>query len=135
MRRVLSGSARAYPAWLLLGFLAFRGTATAQTPGTGSATTVRGAESVPTEIQRQEAVTTVETNALARFLGIADSPVKIYGWLDNSYTYNANGRPRSGTNFSVFPNRLANSWQGRPVLRRPREAGPAGRCRRSRLPV
>ena len=53
-----------------------------------------------------------ETNALARFLGIADSPIKIYGWLDNSYTYNANGRPRSDSNFSVFPNRLADSWQG-----------------------
>ncbi len=113
MFRVLSGSARAYPAWLLLGFLAFRGTATAQTPGTGSATTVRGAESVPTEIQREEAAaTTVETNALAKFLGTADSPVKIYGWLDNSYTYNANGRPRGDSNFSVFPNRLADSWQG-----------------------
>ena len=89
---------------------------------------MRGAESVPTEIQREEAAaTTVETNALARFLGIADSPVKIYGWLDNSYTYNANGRPRSDSNFSVFPNRLANSWQGDQyylVIEKPaREAG------------
>jgi hypothetical protein len=97
---------------VILGLLALYGNAAAQTAGTGSATQVRGAESVPTQIQREEAVTTVETNALAKFLGVADSPVKIYGWLDNSYTYNANGRDKSGTNFSVFPNRLANSWQG-----------------------
>jgi hypothetical protein len=110
--RLLSASAQVFPAWLLLVFLALPGTATAQTPGTGSPSQVRGAESVPTEIQREVTVTPVETNALARFLGIADSPVKIYGWLDNSYTYNANGRPRSDSNFSVFPNRLADSWQG-----------------------
>ena len=101
--RVSSGGARAYPAWLLLGLLALRGTATAQTPGTGSASQVRGAESVPTSIQREEAVTTVETNALAKFLGMADSPVKIYGWLDNSYTYNANGRPRSDHELQRLP--------------------------------
>ena len=73
---------RAYPAWLVLGLLALCGTATAQTPGTGSVSQVRGAESVPTQIQRQETAGPAETNALARFLGIADSPIKIYGWLD-----------------------------------------------------
>src|SRR5438270_5902217 len=58
--RVPSGGARAYPALLFLGLLALRGTAMAQTPGTGNASQVRGAESVPTSIQRQEAVTTIE---------------------------------------------------------------------------
>jgi hypothetical protein len=110
--RVSARGPSAYPTWLVMGFLALGGTVTAQSPGTGSATLVRGAESVPTQIQREEAVTTVQTNYLAQFLGIADSPVKIYGWLDNSFTYNANGTPRDHLNFSVFPNRLANSWQG-----------------------
>ena len=32
-----------------------------------------------------------------------DSPVKIYGWLDNSFTGNANGRPKNGMNFGVNP--------------------------------
>ena len=114
MLRVSSGVARAYPAWLVVSFLALGGTATAQAPpaGTGGPSQVRGAESVPTGIQREQAVTPIETNALARFLGIEESPVKIYGWLENSYTYNANGTPRSHLNFGVFPNRLANSWQG-----------------------
>ena len=84
-----------------------------RSPGTGSATEVRGAESVPTQIQRQQAeATPSETNFLARFLGITDRPVKVYGWLDNSYTGNTNGTPRNDQNFSVFPNRLANRWQG-----------------------
>ena len=104
--------ARAYLAWLILGLLTLGGTAAAQTPGPGSISQVRAAESVPTQIQREVTVTPVETNFLARFLGIAESPVKIYGWLANSYTYNANGRPAGDLNFSVFPNRLANSWQG-----------------------
>ncbi len=38
--------------------------------------------------------------------------MKVYGWIENSYTGNTNGRPRNDSNFSVFPNRLANSWQG-----------------------
>jgi hypothetical protein len=38
--------------------------------------------------------------------------VKIYGWLENSYTQNTNGRPRDDSNFSVAPNRGANQWQG-----------------------
>ncbi len=45
-------------------------------------------------------------------LDIEDSPVKLYGWIQNSYTGNANGSPRNGINFGVYPNHLANRWQG-----------------------
>ena len=38
--------------------------------------------------------------------------MKIYGWLENSYTQNTNGRPSNDSNFSVSPNRGANQWQG-----------------------
>ncbi len=82
-------------------------------PGPGGPSQARAAENVPTEIQREQAVKAPsETNFLARFLGIDDSPVKVYGWLQNSYTGNANGTPKNDQNFSVFPNRLANRWQG-----------------------
>jgi hypothetical protein len=80
--------------------------------GTDGSTQVQAAESVPTEVQREQAATPIETNFLAKFLGIADSPVKLYGWIQNSYTGNTNGTPRNDQNFSVFPNRLANRWQG-----------------------
>ncbi len=49
---------------------------------------------------------------LNRLLGLEDSPVRTYGWLDNSFTGNANGTPANRSNFSVFPDRLANQWQG-----------------------
>jgi Putative beta-barrel porin-2, OmpL-like. bbp2 len=49
---------------------------------------------------------------LMRALGLEDSPVKIYGWIQNSYTGNTNGKPPSGENFGVFPNHRANSWLG-----------------------
>jgi Putative beta-barrel porin-2, OmpL-like. bbp2 len=82
-------------------------------PGTGGPSQVHAAETVPTEIQRQQAGTAPsQTDFLARLLGIEDSPVKVYGWLQNSYTGNTNGTPRNDQNFSVFPNRLANRWQG-----------------------
>jgi len=49
---------------------------------------------------------------LERELGLEDSPVDVYGWVQNSFTGNANGTPRNRMNFGVFPNRLANQWQG-----------------------
>ena len=52
------------------------------------------------------------TKLLMNWLGREEKPVKVYGWLQNSYTYNANGRAISGQNFGVTPNNLANSWQG-----------------------
>jgi hypothetical protein len=49
---------------------------------------------------------------LDRALGLEDAPFRLYGWIENSFTGNANGTPRNLSNFSVFPNNLANQWQG-----------------------
>ena len=81
------------------------------TPGTGGSNTTSAAVNAPTTSE-SAASSTPETNYLARFLGIQDAPVKVYGWIQNSFTGNANGRPRNDSNFSVFPNRLADQWQG-----------------------
>ncbi len=51
-----------------------------------------------------------ETKLLMNFLGMEDSKLKIYGWLQQSYTGNTNGVPPSGTNFGVTPNFLANRY-------------------------
>jgi len=46
---------------------------------------------------------------LMKALGIPDdSPLRIYGWVQNSFTGNTNGTPASGNNFALFPNHLAN---------------------------
>ncbi len=81
--------------------------------GGGGPSQISAATVAPTTAQAEEARQAgSDTNNLARFLKIQDSPVQIYGWLQNSYTGNANGRPRNGLNFGVFPNRSADSWQG-----------------------
>ena len=62
---------------------------------------------------------------LNTFLGLEDSPVRTYGWIENTFTGNANGTPRGLSNFNVFPNSLANQWQGNQyylVLENPIEA-------------
>ncbi|AGA29801.1 outer membrane beta-barrel protein [Singulisphaera acidiphila] len=53
-----------------------------------------------------------DTKLLMNALGRADAPVKVYGWIQNSYTGNTNGVPPSATNFGVNPNFLANRWMG-----------------------
>jgi hypothetical protein len=47
-----------------------------------------------------------------RALGLEDSPVALYGWIQNSYTGTPGFSPRNGSTVTVFPNRLANAWQG-----------------------
>ena len=60
-----------------------------------------------------DASETDETKLLMRLLGVPDdSRTKVYGWIQNSYTGNTNGRPASGINFGVNPNNLANRWMG-----------------------
>lgn len=49
---------------------------------------------------------------LNRALKRQDSPVRVFGWIENSFTGNTNGTPPGRSNFGVFPNHLANSWQG-----------------------
>ncbi len=86
-------------------------TGNTSTPGTGGANTSSASVNAPTAAEAAAAGPS-KTNYLARFLGIQDAPVKVYGWIQNSYTGNANGRPKGDSNFSVFPNRLADQWQG-----------------------
>ena len=66
------------------------------------------------------------TKLLMNALGLEESPVKVYGWLQNSYTGNTNGVPKNGQNFGVNPNNLANSWQGNQyylIIENPLEQG------------
>jgi hypothetical protein len=50
---------------------------------------------------------------LMKLLGIPnDSPLRVYGWIQNSFTGNTDGTPRNGENFALFPNHLANQWMG-----------------------
>jgi hypothetical protein len=53
-----------------------------------------------------------DTNILMKFLGRSDAKIKTYGWIQNSFTGNANGRPKNGQNFGDNPNNLANQWMG-----------------------
>jgi hypothetical protein len=71
----------------------------------------------PTEVEEKaeeaEAPPTKdETKLLMNALGRADAPVKVYGWIQNSFTYNADGRGPTSTNFGVNPNYLADRWMG-----------------------
>jgi hypothetical protein len=36
----------------------------------------------------------------------------MFGWIQNSFTGNANGTPQNRENFGVFPNHLGNQWMG-----------------------
>ena len=52
-----------------------------------------------------------EGTLLMKFLGIEDSPIKIYGWIQNSFTGNPS-QPADHINFGVTPNFKANQWMG-----------------------
>jgi hypothetical protein len=88
--------------------------ADAGVPGPGGPGQPRSAETTPTVAEQVAAPQrpTVETNFLAKALGIQDKPWRIYGWIENSFTGNTNGTPRDRSNFGVFPNDQANQWQG-----------------------
>jgi Putative beta-barrel porin-2, OmpL-like. bbp2 len=80
--------------------------------GAGGVSLPRSAENAATQVQLQLGPSTGGVELLMRFFRTENEPVRIYGWLDNSYTQNTNGRPRNDSNFTVFPNRGANQWQG-----------------------
>ena len=72
-------------------------------------------EDKPAEEEKKEeepAPAKDETKLLMNALGMEDSPVKLYGWIQNSYTGNTNGVPKNAINFGVNPNFLANRWMG-----------------------
>jgi Putative beta-barrel porin-2, OmpL-like. bbp2 len=62
---------------------------------------------------KAEETTPDDTKLLMQLLRAReDSPVKVFGWIENSFTGNANGRPKNGMNFGVNPNNLADQWMG-----------------------
>lgn len=61
---------------------------------------------------REGAPITPENDTLLnRLLDLEDSPVRLYGWIQNSFTGNP-ARWADGINFGVNPNELANQWMG-----------------------
>jgi hypothetical protein len=44
-------------------------------------------------------------------LGLEDAPIRVFGWIQNSFTGNPS-QPADGMNFGVNPNNLANRWMG-----------------------
>src|SRR5262249_6023975 len=52
------------------------------------------------------------TLLLNKALGLQDKPYRVYGWIQNSFTGNANGIPANRENFGVYPNHLADQWMG-----------------------
>jgi len=65
-----------------------------------------------TEAEEEKAPEKDPTKLLMNLLGVEESPVKVYGWIQNSFTGNTNGTPKNAINFGVNPNFLANRWMG-----------------------
>jgi hypothetical protein len=84
----------------------------AEREGGGGGPTEAQSQQTPAAEGEAEEEEKPEPTLLMKALGMEDSPVKIYGWIQNSYTGNTNGRPPSGINFGVNPNNLANRWMG-----------------------
>jgi hypothetical protein len=64
------------------------------------------------EAKEEAAAASPEPTLLMKALGMEDSKLHIYGWIQNSFTGNANGLPKNGQNFGVNPNYKANQWMG-----------------------
>jgi hypothetical protein len=82
----------------------------AERGGTGTEPTV--VEKKEKEVAPSGAAAAPTPLYLNRALGLEDAPFRTYGWIENTFTGNANGTPGDRSNFSVFPNSLANQWQG-----------------------
>ena len=71
-----------------------------------------GGSTLETQATEAAAASTAnEPKRLQNLLGFEESPVKIYGWIQNSFTGNANGHS-GGINNGVQPNYKANQWMG-----------------------
>jgi hypothetical protein len=79
-------------------------------PRAGSA--AGGGEPTGEEAKEEAAAASPEPTLLMKALGMEDSKLKIYGWIQNSYTGNTNGVPHNAQNFGVNPNYKANQWMG-----------------------
>jgi hypothetical protein len=71
----------------------------------------QAAASAESELRRPPS-TDPATKLLMKAIGWEESPVQIYGWIQNSFTGNTDGTPRNLSNVTVFPDRLANQWEG-----------------------
>jgi hypothetical protein len=68
----------------------------------------------PTEEEAEEEAAASPASVstlLMRALKMTNSPVRVYGWIQNSFTGNANGNG-NGFNFGVNPNFKSNQWMG-----------------------
>lgn len=72
--------------------------------GGGEPTTALAAE--------EEAAEEEESTLLMDLLDMEESPIQIYGWIENGFTGNTNGNGQTRTNFGVTPNNQANKWMG-----------------------
>lgn len=80
--------------------------------GEGAIDLPRAAQLAPTPAEAAPPAGEPDTRALMRWLELEDEPVQVYGWLQNSYTGTPGFNPANRSTVTVFPNRLANSWQG-----------------------
>ncbi|MDX2037193.1 MAG: outer membrane beta-barrel protein [Isosphaeraceae bacterium] len=72
-----------------------------------------GAEATTAAEEAAEASDTPNTDFLMRVLGIPEeSRFHTFGWIQNSFTGNTNGRGSNAQNFGVNPNFKANQWMG-----------------------
>ena len=87
--------------------------AQAGTPGSAETSVIRpsapGAEAPEVRPTVPPAPTPLLLN---KALGLEDKPYRVYGWIQNSFTGNANGMPADRQNFGVYPNHLADQWMG-----------------------
>jgi hypothetical protein len=68
--------------------------------------------SVPSAADEEAQKPKDETKRLMKALGLEGSLCQFSGWIRNSFPGNTNGTPKNRLNYSVFPNRRANDWQG-----------------------
>jgi hypothetical protein len=45
-------------------------------------------------------------------LHLEDSPIRIFGWIENSVNIDTNGLPRNRENFGIVPDSQSNQWMG-----------------------
>ncbi|MHC5537720.1 outer membrane beta-barrel protein, partial [Singulisphaera rosea] len=80
--------------------------------GGGEPTTAEAGELAAEEAKEEEGSGKDESKLLMNFFNRADAPVKVYGWIENSFTGNTLGTPKNDVNFGVNPNSQANRWMG-----------------------
>lgn len=60
----------------------------------------------------EEAAEEDDSTPLMKALGLQESPIKVYGWIQNSITGNNHRNGKNQFNFGVNPNFLAGRWMG-----------------------